>query len=419
MCKHSPSRRKFLRYATLGTCGSIVHQSFSPNFIARALAAPQHRAAYSSNPILVVVNLAGGASYQLAPIYASAWRDKNPTISYGPDDSHAVTASQGLHPSFDYLAQLFTDGDLAIVNQVGFPSHSRSHEDAARMWMTGSASPTNKPGVLNQMSCQLTGLFSSISLAGSDPLIEGSCPGARELESLATLNGTEFKSTDENEWVEMIRSNVLAGDTSALNATKAKIRSSIDTMESAADTIRGIASSSVPTPVAFPNSSFGRDCLDVARLIQASSVIGAHAFYLEKGGFDTHSNERGSMPNNLNDVDNSLQALIESIKVMGRFNDLTVVIWSEFTRTFENGSEGTDHGNQGPVFIMGGRVNGGRLVSPTPSNSEILSAGSFLRTMQVDSRNFWDQVIGANGMGFNTASILTESFDRTNLSLFV
>jgi uncharacterized protein (DUF1501 family) len=43
-----------------------------------------------------------------------------------------------------------------------------------------------------------------------------------------------------------------------------------------------------------------------------------------------------------------------------RGGDVTLVVYSEFgRRVVGNGSQGTDHGTSGPMFIVGDRVNGG------------------------------------------------------------
>ncbi|MCB0321081.1 MAG: DUF1501 domain-containing protein [Bdellovibrionales bacterium] len=410
-------RRSFLKVAAVGTCGSLIHNVLTPGFAVRALAAPLSRA-YSANPLLIVVNLSGGASYQLAPIYHSAWRDKNPNVSYGPEESLPLTSEQGIHPSLTLIRDLYQDGDAILFNKVGFANHSRSHSTAAEMWMTGHASPMSKAGMLNQLSCQMNGLFSAISLAGDDPIFEGSCSGARRLESLATLSGQRFKnSDDETAWIDLTREEITALSSAPTNPNQQFARNAISSMDSAAQTIRDIAGNPLPdTGVPFNQTGFGNDCRDAARVIQAAGVIGTHAIYLERGGFDTHSNERNSMPNSLTDVNNGLSALVAVIKSLGRWNDTTIVIHSEFARTFENGSRGTDHGGPSPVYVMGGTVAGGRIGSPTPSNNEIASASGFLRGESVDARNLYYQII--SGMGYNPAPIFTETFDRTNLGIY-
>jgi len=48
------------------------------------------------------------------------------------------------------------------------------------------------------------------------------------------------------------------------------------------------------------------------------------------------------------------------LKSTTRASDVTVVIYSEFgRRVVGNGSQGTDHGTSGPMFVIGDRVTGG------------------------------------------------------------
>jgi uncharacterized protein (DUF1501 family) len=44
---------------------------------------------------------------------------------------------------------------------------------------------------------------------------------------------------------------------------------------------------------------------------------------------------------------------------MGVADKMTVVVWSEFSRRVPQNDSGTDHGSQGPVFVIGGGVTGG------------------------------------------------------------
>ena len=81
-----------------------------------------------------------------------------------------------------------------------------------------------------------------------------------------------------------------------------------------------------------------------------------------------HANQgaaTGSLANKLGDLDASLG---EFKKAMGPTWSQTVVcVATEFGRTVRvNGTGGTDHGTAGAALLLGGAVNGGRIVTDWP-----------------------------------------------------
>ncbi len=49
---------------------------------------------------------------------------------------------------------------------------------------------------------------------------------------------------------------------------------------------------------------------------------------------------------------------------MGIANKVCIMVWSEFGRRVEQNDNGTDHGSQGPMFVIGGGVQRRRLRQP-------------------------------------------------------
>src|SRR5262249_51930509 len=113
------SRRNFLKVVCAGTCGSLIHRTLRPANGFMAFAPPPVMGALGANPIMVVVNFAGGISHNWCPIYDSWYLDANPTIGYTPTNSIPLNSSQGLHPQLTYLQTLWNEGSMAIVNMVG------------------------------------------------------------------------------------------------------------------------------------------------------------------------------------------------------------------------------------------------------------------------------------------------------------
>jgi len=83
-------------------------------------------------------------------------------------------------------------------------------------------------------------------------------------------------------------------------------------------------------------------------------------YYVSQGGYDTHSNQKGTHERLLKDLDASLSAFLAEMKTMKTLDRVVVMTFSEFgRRVAENASGGTDHGAAAPLFVMGGGVRAG------------------------------------------------------------
>ncbi len=100
--------------------------------------------------------------------------------------------------------------------------------------------------------------------------------------------------------------------------------------------------------------------------------------FLDVGGWDTHVNQGGSdgqLATKIGDLGRGLAAFAQESGP--NWNKSVVVVVSEFGRTFrENGNRGTDHGHGSVYWVLGGGVNGGRMVGPQePLTAERLNQG--------------------------------------------
>jgi uncharacterized protein (DUF1501 family) len=96
----------------------------------------------------------------------------------------------------------------------------------------------------------------------------------------------------------------------------------------------------------------------VSKLIAADSPTKVWSVSL--GGFDTHANEANAQATLLGVVSSSIYRFMSQLKSTTRSNDVTILVYSEFgRRVVANGSQGTDHGTSGPLFVIGNTVKGG------------------------------------------------------------
>ena len=89
---------------------------------------------------------------------------------------------------------------------------------------------------------------------------------------------------------------------------------------------------------------------------------------LEVSGWDTHQAQgttEGRLNYVLGDFDKGLKALAEAIRPI--WDRTAILAFTEFGRTVApNGSGGTDHGTASAALLLGGAVNGGRVVAQWP-----------------------------------------------------
>ena len=115
-------------------------------------------------------------------------------------------------------------------------------------------------------------------------------------------------------------------------------------------------------------TGFAHDLREVAKVIYGVTRdvtnVKARSFELSNGGYDTHSDQGTIGANDQHfqlhhEVGDAVEVFYDDCADMGVANKLCVVVWSEFARRIEQNANGTDHGSQGPMFVIGGAVKGG------------------------------------------------------------
>jgi uncharacterized protein (DUF1501 family) len=119
-------------------------------------------------------------------------------------------------------------------------------------------------------------------------------------------------------------------------------------------------------------SSTANDLREVAKVIYAvenglDPAVCARFFQVRNTGYDTHSNQgtTSGRQNSLHvEVGNAVEQFYNDLDNMNATGGgkvsakVCIVWWSEFSRRINQNSSGTDHGSQGPMFVIGGQVDG-------------------------------------------------------------
>lgn len=345
--------------------------------------------------VLVIVQLAGGNDglNTLVPIGNDDYYKARPRLAVAKKEALKISDDFGFHPSMAGFKAIFDAGRMAIVHSVGYPNPNRSHFRATDIWASAEPDKVAKSGWL--------GRYFDACCSGSDPgkdakkSAEPSSAVSLTNEPPQTLVGEKylpiaFRSPESLTYQQGRRSMGTAGAFEKLNDIdpdlmdddhmmgKGKIvipkgtNGSVEPKHEEndeflqrtalnarlyADQIRKSASS-VRNKATYPVGRLSADLKLVAQMI--ASGLPTRVYYVSLGGFDTHSQQLNRHPRLMEELSGALKAFTDDLAALGQFERTTVMTFSEFgRRVAENGSQGTDHGEAAPLFVMGGAIKPG------------------------------------------------------------
>jgi uncharacterized protein (DUF1501 family) len=189
----------------------------------------------------------------------------------------------------------------------------------------------------------------------------------------------------------------LAKAASTDNKLMAAAATSMRTLFSVSNTVTPVLKMPAPVSDELPTVNGGNAGGDsnlaqqldvVAKLIAAGSPT--RVWSVSLGGFDTHANEANAQAELLGTVSAALSRFTSQMKNTSRGKDIVMMVYSEFGRRVKgNGSQGTDHGTAGPVFLIGDRVKGG-FYGDQPSLSKLVNGDLAVTT---DFRDIYSAVL--------------------------
>ncbi len=343
------------RRALLQASAALAAFGLAPGFLSRALAD-------SKRPkTLVVLFLRGGVDglAMVAPMGDLSYAALRPSLrllSTGDDAALALDPQFSLHPAFAPLLPLYTRGRLAIVHAVGQPTPSRSHFDAQDFLESGTPGMRSNEGWLNRSVGLLPGEAAALRAVAVQTRLPLSLVGPSSAVAFGSLK--DFRVPAAGAGFEALYAQAVD------QALRGAGSDAFDTMA----TLDGqqLSQSKPKNDALYPPGALSKRLQDIARLIHAD--LGMQVCATEAGGFDTHLGQgagQGQLANRFKDLGASLAAFAQDLGP--RLDDVCLVTMTEFGRTVrENGSRGTDHGTASALFVLGGKVRGGKVYSDWP-----------------------------------------------------
>ena len=412
------SRRSFLQALGLGAGAVGVGAALGSSGVLERLEAFGVSSTTADDGILVLVMLDGGNDglNTVIPYADPNYRALRPNIRYDAPGSGANAALDigvpgfGLHPSLVQLRQRYLQGQVGIINGVGYTPPDLSHFSSMGYWMNGwiTAPPNSYAnGWVGRYLDTLPG-------ANGDELL-GVCIGQTvPLHMVGSVAKAAGLPTYLNDAFGMVRTDpgdVRMFDTVAGYSTAA---TGLDQWgDSYARTMKGVLdlATQVRPAYAQPNDSDAdivRQLTLVARLINTG--LGTRVFHTSLGGFDTHTDERARHIDLFGDFDRGIAAFYAALAPQYQ-NNVTILTFSEFGRRPEENEAGTDHGTASVNFVIGNNVKGGMHGTPpglAPAaldrNRNLVPSVDF-RTVYADMLRDWLKVDPLPILGGNYPSL--------------
>lgn len=393
------TRREFLRTSVLG--GALA--STVPLFLEKTFLCLDTMAAATTGQIttgkdgtiLVLLQLAGGNDglNTLVPFGDDAYYKARPHIALPKKDILSISDYAGLHPKLTGLHTLYGEGNLGMIQGVGYPNPNRSHFRSTEIWQTASDSEKNE-------SEGWLGRYFDNCCKGADPATVGVAVAGQTPQAFASQipKGIAFSNPQQYRYMSEAASDPASADKfmREMNQPAAEHSSltenaggSIGMLSGPADndgstveflqrTALGAQMSSdrimeitrkTKSSVNYPTSQLGNSLNLVSRLIAGG--LPTRVYYVSQGGFDTHANQLPAHERLMTDMNAAISAFVADLKAQGNFNRVLMLSFSEFgRRVSENASGGTDHGAAAPLFVLGGGVKPG-LYGKYPSLTDL------------------------------------------------
>jgi uncharacterized protein (DUF1501 family) len=397
-------RRNFIKHATRTAILPAMMQgtgmaAFAKSPLMRAL----YEEAEETDRVLVLIYLGGGNDglNSVVPI------DQLDRLSKARPDvllpENSLLSLDGvsdlrLHPALGGFRNLYDDGKLGIIQNVGYPNQSFSHFRSTDIWMTGADADELLP--TGWLGRYLNAEYPNYPVEYPNPEVPD--PLAIEIGynlSVAfqgPVTGMGMVVGDP-EWFYRLVNNVDETTPNTQAGEKLKYIRLITKQSQVYGEVIKNAASKVTTQSNYPDNELSEQLRIVARLIAGG--LQTRLYMVSLNGFDTHdaqvlgsNHTLGEHATLLQTLGSSIEAFMKDLQFLTIQDRVMGATVSEFgRRIISNASLGTDHGAAAPMFVFGNSIKGG-IYGSNPVIPENPGVEDNLE-MKVDFRSVYGSIL--------------------------
>ncbi len=315
------------------------------------------------DPALVVIQLSGGndALNTVVPYTNGIYQDSRKAIRLEEHEVLDLNGKLGLSPAMGPIKNMWDQGDVAIVNGIGYPQPNRSHFRSMDIWHTAESVDVAPDGwlgrAIREIDPEHQNVVAGVNFGRGLPRALH-CKGV-PVASVGNLATYGLMPNIDDMATRDLALNIFTRMYGPREGRDAILEAIGDTGMSAylgADILRA-APEQYRSSIEYGDNMIAQQMKDIAQVMLAD--VGTRIFYTQHGSYDTHSGELLNHYTLWDELSNAVSDFFADLEEHGREDDAVVMVFSEFGRRIDDNGSGTDHGSGGVAFVMGSNVKGG------------------------------------------------------------
>jgi uncharacterized protein (DUF1501 family) len=397
------SRREFLLRSGLASASLLL-----PRFL-KAFQSDGRAFLPEGNKRLVVIQMSGGNDglNTVVPYRNDDYYSLRPNIAVPKTDILSLTDDLGLNPSLKSLKDLYGQGFLSIINNVGYPNPDRSHFRSMDIWHSASGSDKfiTTGWIGRYLDAQCPDCKSYYAIEADDTLSLAMKGETRK--GLAVSNPNLLHADAQRKLFRDVSADYNSA-TPEDNPLDYLYKTQAETISSADYIYEKFKVYKSSTD--YPKGEFGKNLKTIAELI--ISGMDTKVYYVSIGSFDTHVGQKGRQEKLFGELSDGLASFVKDLQQNNCFKDTLIMTFSEFGRRVkENANNGTDHGTANNMFLIGGALAKPGIYNE-PANLVDLDNGDL--KYHIDFRSVYATVLN-RWLKANDNKILGAQYDHLNL----